>query len=75
MFNIVPISALSDNYIWCIQNNSKQAILVDPADAKKAIEYLKDNQLSLVAILITHHHYDHIGGVSELVAKYKPLAL
>jgi hydroxyacylglutathione hydrolase len=64
--NITPIKAFSDNYIWAIINNSA-ATLVDPGDANVCIEFLEQNKLTLNAILITHHHSDHTGGISELV--------
>lgn len=64
---IVPINAFSDNYIWLIINSeNKQAICVDPGDAKPVMTYLNDKQLTLSSILITHHHYDHIGGMMTL---------
>ncbi len=65
------IKAFSDNYIWAITNkrsNSGQAALVDPGDPAACIAFLEKNQLSLCAILITHHHPDHTGGIKELVA-------
>ncbi len=64
-FLINKINAFNDNYIWCIEQNDK-AILVDPGDASVCIRYLEENQLNLHAILITHRHNDHIGGVQEL---------
>ena len=69
LIKIEPIKAFQDNYIWLIHND-KNGIVVDPGDAYPVIEALKIKNLSLVAILITHHHADHIGGVSELHKKY-----
>jgi hydroxyacylglutathione hydrolase len=66
---IFPIQAFTDNYIWCV-HNPQQALCVDPGDASKVIEYLKQNNLTLKTILITHHHYDHIDGVQELSERY-----
>ena len=68
-YRIEPIKAFNDNYIWCIYNQSN-AIVVDPGDAVVVHEYLAANGLNLAAILITHHHADHIGGVAELVKLY-----
>ncbi|MCW8832512.1 MAG: hydroxyacylglutathione hydrolase [Colwellia sp.] len=65
--NIKAIQAFSDNYIWAITNSSTAA-LIDPGDAKVCIEFLEKNQLNLSAILITHHHADHTGGIKELIA-------
>ncbi len=65
---ISPIPAFSDNYIWLI-SNGRQAVVVDPGQAEPVMQVLKDQQLSLSAILLTHHHQDHVGGVAELVAQ------
>ena len=70
MFNITSIKAFSDNYIWLLQQTSN-AIAVDPGDAAPLIDYLQANQLTLDALLITHHHNDHIGGIPALL-KYQP---
>ncbi len=68
---IHPIKAFSDNYIWAIhQENDNGLIVVDPGDAKPVIAYINANGLRLDAILITHYHHDHIGGVNELKNKY-----
>ena len=48
------------------EDNNKSAVVVDPGDSAPVIKSLKDNNLELTDILITHHHNDHIGGVSEL---------
>ncbi len=71
MIHVKPISAFSDNYIWCLYDDvSKQAAVVDPGDAKVVIAALEDMQLQLTAILITHHHFDHTGGIDDLLAHY-----
>lgn len=64
---IQPIPAFHDNYFWLI-HNGKSAIIVDPGDAVPVHAYLKQHQLNLCAILITHHHADHIGGVTGLIS-------
>lgn len=68
---ITPIPAFTDNYIWALVNDkNKQAIVVDPGQAAPVAEYLQQYGLELIAIWITHHHDDHIGGVSELRELY-----
>lgn len=70
---IHPIKAFSDNYIWTLINEgNKQAIVIDPGQAQPVIDYLEANNLELTAIWTTHHHHDHIGGVSEL-QEYFPM--
>jgi hydroxyacylglutathione hydrolase len=66
MLNIIPIPAFTDNYIWLL-HNSRHAVVVDPGDAQPVIAMLQKLNLTLTAILITHHHSDHIDGVSELL--------
>jgi len=69
---IHPIPAFTDNYIWCIHNNSN-AVVVDPGDAQPVLEYVKANGLTLSAVLITHHHRDHTGGIAKLVSAHPEL--
>jgi hydroxyacylglutathione hydrolase len=66
MLNIIPIPAFDDNYIWLL-HNARNAVVVDPGDAEPVIKTLKQLNLTLSAILITHHHSDHIGGVEALL--------
>ena len=61
MTEVTPISAFTDNYILCLHDD-RYAIVVDPGDAAPVFRFLEQRQLQLVAILITHHHPDHIGG-------------
>lgn len=62
------IKAFTDNYIWVISSPmNNNVILVDPGDTDCCISYLKENDLQLCSILITHHHSDHTGGVNKLV--------
>ena len=67
--HVIPIKAFTDNYIWCAETKS-QCVLVDPGDAAPVLAYLQKSKLSLSAILITHHHADHIGGVPDLLEKF-----
>jgi hydroxyacylglutathione hydrolase len=67
--NVRPVRAFSDNYIWLIESPSlpSQVVAVDPGEAAPVSAELKRRDLSLAAILLTHHHPDHIGGVPELL--------
>jgi len=65
---ITPIPALNDNYIWIVISIAQHtALVIDPGDATPVIDFLTKHQLSLQAILITHHHWDHVNGISELL--------
>ncbi|TCK08862.1 hydroxyacylglutathione hydrolase [Marinobacterium mangrovicola] len=69
MFSVTPIPAFQDNYIWALAGSTPDEIaVVDPGDAAPVFAYLKENNLRLAAILITHHHPDHTGGVADLQA-------
>jgi hydroxyacylglutathione hydrolase len=67
MLRISPVSAFRDNYIWLI-HNATHAVAVDPGEAAPVEAFLKESDLTLVAVLATHHHADHVGGVGELIA-------
>lgn len=66
---ITPVPAFNDNYIWTLQHRD-QAVVVDPGDAAPVLAFLNSHGLTLNALLITHHHADHIGGVAELLQHY-----
>ena len=66
---VEAIAAFSDNYIWAL-HDGRVAAVVDPGDAEPVLRFLKARGLALGAIVITHHHGDHVGGVAELVAAY-----
>ena len=70
MLEIRPIPAFRDNYIWLLAGASDPRVVavVDPGDARPVLEALAERGLSLAAILVTHHHADHAGGVPALVA-------
>ena len=65
MINIEPIKAFSDNYIWLVTTN-EGSIVIDPGESKNTLDLLKNKQMDLSAVLITHHHFDHTGGISDL---------
>lgn len=70
---VSAISAFNDNYIWAIHDN-RSLIVVDPGDSAPVEKFMADNQLQLTAIVITHHHRDHTGGIEALL-KLSPQAV
>lgn len=68
--HVTPIPAFRDNYIWALRvdDDATDVAVVDPGDAGPVIETLKAREWRLKAILITHHHADHVGGVLDLLA-------
>lgn len=66
MLKVLAVPAFDDNYFWLI-HDGRHAAVVDPGEARPILAALADHQLSLVAILLTHHHADHIGGVPGLL--------
>lgn len=71
---IHPIKALSDNYIWGIEEKG-QAVVVDPGESEDVMTYLEETELDLIAILLTHNHDDHIGGVLDIYESYPDIAI
>ena len=63
--NLLPLPAFSDNYIWLLQHQG-MALVVDPGESTPVNHWLKENNYQLDCILVTHHHGDHTGGVSDL---------
>ena len=69
---IIPVPAFKDNYIWLIHNGTK-AVAVDPGDAAPLMSMLESLKLELEAVLVTHHHQDHIGGIHMLIEHFPHL--
>ena len=66
-FEVVPLRAFQDNYIWTLRND-RYAAVVDPGDARPVLDYLRRERLELCAVLATPHHPDHVGGIADLLA-------
>jgi hydroxyacylglutathione hydrolase len=69
ILQVTAVPAFDDNYLWLIHSplSSEQVLAVDPGDASAVRKTLQLDQLALSGILITHHHADHVGGVTELL--------
>jgi hydroxyacylglutathione hydrolase len=67
--SVLTVPAFKDNYLWLIHDGSNAAV-VDPGDAAPIFQALEEHGLALTAILLTHHHNDHIGGVPALLKRF-----
>jgi hydroxyacylglutathione hydrolase len=68
--NLISIPAFQDNYIWALSDDNGRCLIVDPGEAAPVLAAIKENQWQPEAILLTHHHHDHVGGVKELRQKF-----
>lgn len=66
MPQIIPLPAFTDNYVWAIREGDRAAV-VDPGDAVPVRDWLRREGVALAAILVTHHHRDHTGGIVDLL--------
>ncbi|SQJ28387.1 Hydroxyacylglutathione hydrolase [Serratia rubidaea] len=71
--NLISIPAFQDNYIWLLDDQQGRCVIVDPGEAPPVLAALQRLQLTPDAILLTHHHHDHVGGVAQIVAQYPAL--
>ncbi len=70
MLSVLTVPAFNDNYLWLIHDGMHAAV-VDPGDSVAILAALDAHRLSLAAILLTHHHADHVGGVPGLLQRFK----
>jgi len=68
--NLISIPAFQDNYIWVLTNDEGRCIIVDPGEAEPVLKAIEQNQWQPEAILLTHHHHDHVDGVAAICAKF-----
>lgn len=73
MLNVSPVRAFRDNYIWMLRTpaGAQGVVIVDPGDAAPVMAELDAQTWQPAAVLLTHHHFDHVGGVADLQKRYK----
>ena len=69
----VPLPAFDDNYIWCLADAAGRWLVVDPGQAAPVLAHARQCGQPPQAILLTHHHGDHVGGVEQLLAQWPGL--
>lgn len=73
--NLNSIPAFQDNYIWVLTNNENRCLIVDPGEAAPVLKAIAEYHWVPEAILLTHHHQDHVGGVKELLQHFPQLVV
>ena len=73
MLHIWPVPIFDDNYVWILEREgSNRVVVVDPGDGAPIIDALSRRDLEVAAVLVTHHHQDHVGGLPELIQCFHP---
>ncbi|MEA1888887.1 MAG: hydroxyacylglutathione hydrolase [Pseudomonadota bacterium] len=70
-YRLKAIPSLTDNYIWLLINDTTAtAIIIDPGSSQPCEDFLDQENICPVVILVTHHHWDHVNGIEKLVQRY-----
>jgi len=73
--NLTSIPAFQDNYIWVLSEDEGRCLIVDPGESAPVLQAIEENGWKPQAILLTHHHNDHVGGVKDLLKTFPELAV
>lgn len=69
MLHLIALPALDDNYIWYLRQSGHAGVLIDPGDAEVVVNAVEAG-LAVTAVLVTHHHSDHVAAIEQLQARY-----
>lgn len=69
----IPTTAFAQTCRLLIQQESNKTLIVDPGESAQVVQIIKQFGLNPEAILLTHGHLDHVGGVADLLKKYPEL--
>lgn len=67
---VLHVPAFDDNYIWLVCDAAGRTAIVDPGDGEPVLAALAAHELQPAAILCTHHHHDHVGGIGAIRARF-----
>ncbi len=67
---LINIPALQDNYIWLLSDHNKHCVIIDPGESRRVLAIINHHKMTPDAILLTHHHFDHVGGIAGITARY-----
>jgi hydroxyacylglutathione hydrolase len=69
---VAAVPAFEDNYIFCLlqEPGTQGAVVVDPGEAPPVLDLLERERLQVEVVLVTHHHRDHVGGLSALLRRF-----
>ena len=69
-----PLPAFADNYIWTLRELPADGpVVVDPGEAAPVLAMADATGIAPAALLLTHHHPDHVGGTAELLRRWPGL--
>jgi len=73
MLQIWPVPIFADNYVWVLQREgADRVVVVDPGDGPPVVAELEQRGLTVGAVLLTHHHHDHVGGLNAIIRRFHP---
>lgn len=69
-FRQITSGSLGEHIYILGADGTNEVVVIDPGEAQPALEALQQDEKTCVAVLMTHGHFDHIGGVRALKDMY-----